>query len=461
MNQAQSGKHTTYLERVLLDNFRLFERIEVDLHQQLTVLVAPNSGGKTSLLDAMALSLRYFVDNARGASTSHGFDASDIRVVRAESGGMVQAGAVRLTAVGTIDDRRTTWQRELGTPGGKTTYVDAKELLDRAAGLRRELADFASGRRATPPELPVVAYYGTGRLWRELKTTELKKLSAENLAMNTGGYVDCLEPSSSFGQFSVWFERIVREAQDERESNVESVHKPNTRLAAVRRAIDSVLAPTGWSQLNWSFVTAEMVMNHEEFGRLPFKLLSDGIRAMLSLVGDLAHRCVRLNPHFGEDAAKKTPGIVLIDEVDMHLHPAWQQTVIGSLQAAFPRVQFIVTTHSPQVLSTVPSECIRILDVHDGNGRATQPSRTPYGHASSVALEAIQGVGAYPPTPLLGKLLEYQGLVDQDRHDSARALELRQELEQAWGAADPEVLRLDVGIRKNEVLRKLGRKGAQ
>ena len=79
------------------------------------------------------------------------------------------------------------------------------------------------------------------------------------------------------------------------------------------------------------------------------------------MAADLAYRMVRLNPDLGAMAALETPGIVLIDEVDMHLHPSWQQAVVYDVRKAFPNVQFIVTTHSPQVLSTVPAEAIRIL----------------------------------------------------------------------------------------------------
>ena len=79
-------------------------------------------------------------------------------------------------------------------------------------------------------------------------------------------------------------------------------------------------------------------------------------------MADIACRCAKLNPHLGEDACEKTNGIVMIDEVDIFLHPAWQQRILGDLHAAFPNIQFIVTTHSPQVVSTAPRESVRIID---------------------------------------------------------------------------------------------------
>jgi predicted ATP-binding protein involved in virulence len=122
---------------------------------------------------------------------------------------------------------------------------------------------------------------------------------------------------------------------------------------------------TGWCDIEYSVSQQQqLVMSHPEHGSLPLSMLSDGLRNMVVMVSDIAFRCIKLNPHLGEHAAMKTEGVVMIDEVDMFLHPSWQQTVIGSLRSAFPKIQFIVTTHSPQVLSTVPKECIRILGLN-------------------------------------------------------------------------------------------------
>ena len=95
------------------------------------------------------------------------------------------------------------------------------------------------------------------------------------------------------------------------------------------------------------------MVEHPEYGRLPLSSLSDGVRNMIALIADIAHRCARLNPHLSEEAARQTPGVLLIDEVDMHLHPRWQQLVVDLLRKAFPSLQIILSTHSPHVLSTV------------------------------------------------------------------------------------------------------------
>ena len=108
---------------------------------------------------------------------------------------------------------------------------------------------------------------------------------------------------------------------------------------------------------------------------------------------------------------------------------------------------------------TLRPENIRILRVEDGEGSAEQPQYNPYGHSSTRSLEGVQGVDAYPPLDILEDLREYQRLVGDDQHDTAKAQKLRKKLEHEWGPHDPELLLLDVTIRKNETLRKLRTKG--
>ena len=88
---------------------------------------------------------------------------------------------------------------------------------------------------------------------------------------------------------------------------------------------------------------------------LPVNLFSDGYRNMLTMIADIAYRMVILNPNLGLDVVRKTPGIVLIDEIDLHCHPTWQQDVVGNLRRTFPGVQFIATTHSPFIVQSLRS----------------------------------------------------------------------------------------------------------
>uniref|UniRef100_UPI002147E7E0 AAA family ATPase n=1 Tax=Endozoicomonas sp. SESOKO2 TaxID=2828743 RepID=UPI002147E7E0 len=168
-----------------------------------------------------------------------------------------------------------------------------------------------------------------------------------------------------------------------------------------------------------------LVLRHKDKGILKVDQLSDGIKNMLAMVADIAYRCSHLNSHFGKDAAKLSKGIVLIDEVDMHLHPKWQQTVIEGLTNAFPNIQFIVTTHSPQVLSTIDKESIRIIR----EGKVVQPAIDTRGEESKVILEDLMHVPSRPKDTMSEKLKTYLEHINRGNINSRTTQEQRKELE--------------------------------
>ncbi len=355
--QASDAIH---LEAISLQNFRQLRQVTLTLDPQLTALVAPNGGGKTALLDAIATGLSVLIASLTGA-TATGFQKTDIRLARSPQAQMVEQLPLQLRMQGVMGGEVVQWQRQLSALNGKTTS-QAAELQQHAQRLSSALQAYADRTSSQPPSLPIIAYYGTGRLWDHGRLSKHKSASATRFNRQLDAYVDCLNPRSSYVSFKAWFEAIVREAQNERHAGVSSPAQPQRQLDAVRGATDIALASTGWRQLDWDFLAEEVVVTHPLRGRLAVSSLSDGIRSVIALVADIAHRCARLNPHLGADAARDTPGIVLIDEVDMHLHPAWQQVIVDALREAFPRVQLIISTHSPQVLSTINAQSIRMLD---------------------------------------------------------------------------------------------------
>lgn len=173
-------------------------------------------------------------------------------------------------------------------------------------------------------------------------------------------------------------------------------------MNAINKAIVTCIQSMGWTDLKYSFAAQNLLICHPEKGELPLEAMSDGARSVISMAADIAYRMARLNPDMGEDVTLKTSGVVLIDEVDMHLHPSWQQTVVNDLVKAFPKVQFIVTTHSPQVLTSVPAECIRILHWDNDLVDIEEPTFS-LGAESSQLLRDIQHVESRP-----GSCLSYR-----------------------------------------------------
>lgn len=445
----------TRLTAVKLENFRCFRKLDVPLHHDLTVLIARNGAGKTSVLDAIAIALGTFVGSFQ-AGTRLGATQRDVRlqVTNAELREMEPQYPLRIGALGTINGQDIQWARQVNSAKSGTTIKDAKPLT--VLGERLQAAVTAQQLVV----LPVIAYYGTGRLWKQKKVTE-KKAFANEFHSRTSGYQDCLDPASSYRFFLDWF-RYASQADAEilnrqRERNVPHGEMQTSAyaglIAAVREAVDECLKLSGWHGIRYSFSHHSVVMEHADHGELEVGHLSDGVRNMVALVADIAYRMVRLNSHLGRQAAQLTPGVVMIDEVDMHLHPEWQQQVLTALRQAFPKIQLIVTTHSPQVLSTVRQENIRVLTVNvDGESVAAQPLARTYGRSNAEVMQSAMEVRPEPEVTSSRLLRDYLHWVEQMPLDAPDLQTWRQQLEDIFGVDHPALLRADMTLRRRKAL---------
>lgn len=439
----------TCLDKLELENFRCFSKIKIELHEKLTVIVALNGGGKTTVLDAACFGWQFFLQGIELEQRAKIILDADVRRTRSQDGAMVPMKPVSLSGSSLIGGKSVNWNVNKGKNSAQNTYsLAAEDMREAGRVLRLATQAYAEHPSASPPTLPAIGYYGTGRLWAAQKITASRRKNVKADNSPTSGYDQCLSPSSHFAIFEVWFERYSREAQQEKTMEKQSPHRPADKLKAVVNAVDALLKPVGWHSLAFDFTDETIVAEHPIHGRLPVSTLSDGIRVIIGLVGDIAHRCVRLNPHFGADAAKLTPGVIMIDEVDMHLHPEWQQLILRALTEAFPLIQFIVTTHSPQVLTTVNRANIRILAQDaDGMWNADMPDEETKGIESSTAMNDVMGVNQIPPVPEAGWRNDYTALIENGTHASPEGRELRDKLVALYSAQHPIILDFDRLIR--------------
>lgn len=434
------------LEKVVLENFRCYQQLEIDLHPSITVLAANNGQGKTSILDAVRIALWPFISQFDLAKTSFANPANtitidDVRIVTSAElrsptfgalGEMARQFPSSITATGNYGTETTTWQRYRDSEAKKSQTKDdtgTKALKNSARALQKNIRDL----NVPPKTLPVFGYYGTGRLWREKRLTDGKKgkLENNNEQIRTFAYQDCLDPASSFKQFEDWFTSAYLQVMEyqirQLEAGATFIEVPNELrrpVKVVQDAVNEVLKPVGWQQLQYSEkYDKSLVLKHPDHGVMKISQLSDGIKNMLAMIADIAYRCVLLNGHLESEAAKQSAGVVMIDELDMHLHPQWQQSVIPSLSRAFPNIQFIVTTHSPQVLSTVASENIRVIkhefDRNTGHTISTAhpPSRQSRGVASADIMADLQQVDPVPDVEEAHWLTHYKNLIIQGEHE--------------------------------------------
>ena len=169
--------------------------------------------------------------------------------------------------------------------------------------------------------------------------------------------------------------------------------------------------------------------------RSPFDTLSDGQRGLIAMVADIARRACLLNPHLDEKVLEETPGIVLIDELDLHLHPKWQRSIVKNLKQTFPKIQFIATTHSPQIIGECRPEEIIVVTAAGGKGGGGID--LSYGMDSNSILETIMDTRERDPD--VEKMVDRLYLaIDENRFaDAGRFLA---ELEAEVGDI-PEVVR--------------------
>ena len=457
------------LTHIEIENFRCFGKLTIGLHPELTVLVAPNGFGKTAVLDAARIALWPFVkafDLGSQTGKSASIQIDDVRLAPKASGNMEACLPSHIIATGLWPDHEVAQQwvqsRERLKPGTNTLGdKQAKALTRHGEKLQAQV------RNETPEawvNLPLIAYLGTGRLWYQGRYTSVASdVNLDKSAYSRlSGYLNCLTISSSFKQFADWYSHLYRSHREAQAIAIEqggalaTLETPfNKIIQAVKTAVNClILQQTGWGDIEHSAQhNNQLVMKHPQNGVLPLELLSDGLRNAVALVADLAFRACKLNPHLGADAITQTHGIAMIDEVDMFLHPAWQQTVLQSLRTAFPAIQFIVTTHSPQVLSMVKRENIRVIGKNDANEMvAVQPLAATYGEPSGDVMHSVMHVDPQPPVLEKLALQRLTELVDQGIWANTEATSLLQELNITLGANHPQLQRLQRSVVRQHAL---------
>ena len=329
-----------HINQIHLKNFRCYEDVEIEFHPRFNIFVGINGTGKSSALEALRIAIGALflgVDKYKDKIASPGISQDDVRLSRLE-----QQYPVVISSKGMIEDfsadgaSRTVeieWERSLTTKGGATRSANAKEMKEASVRMQEAIR-----KHKGIHNIPLVAYYSTDRFKKEKKD-----VGVEPDGSRLRGYYNALDPLTNIKFFlDLYYTETLSALQH---------GAPSVVLQAVNEAVKKCV---DCDDLMFDIKRQELLLIQRDTHQgIPFHLLSDGVRSMLALVMEMAFRCYLLNPHLGKEAALLTSGVVLIDEIDLHLHPAWQKRVVKDLQTAFPRIQFVVTTHAPLVIGSL------------------------------------------------------------------------------------------------------------
>lgn len=348
---------TLRIRKLAIQNFGAFDSLELSLDESATVLVGKNASGKSVILEALAVALGGFLSGFSDGK----YDLSiPRRFVRTDdSTGQAQLPCT-VFAEFDLGDQHIESRREVLTVGGRTINRGALRLR----GLARQLESRLGGE---PRDLlPVIAYYRSGRLWLRrrrrgnLQSVEGAQLIRRRWAQPLLGYEGALTAAVDPSGFSEWLSRLALMHRRAYGDGLVSNHPEFVDSKVVDVVVCGCLE--GAVGMRYDVNLKELLVSFRDGRRVSFDRLSDGQRNLVALAGDIAWRIMQLNSHLGVSALQRTPGVILIDEVDLHLHPAWQWRVLPNLQGVFPSVQFVVTTHAGPVVSSAPIGALRLLD---------------------------------------------------------------------------------------------------
>lgn len=448
------------LNRLILYNFRSHQHLDITFESDVTVIVGDNGEGKTSVLDAISQLYGRLLTRLPGV-VGTATRGSDLRIIannKLAPGLRIWMDIDVKTELSYLNDtdeqlmpRIVVSRSRLRDKNPLTTIRFLKECPppgNDKLGVKAldQFADslVAAHNEERPYQMPLIVYYGTARAVFE---TPLRRRNFQTKFARFDSMSGALTSTANFKRVFEWFHaKETEEALTAKQKR--SLDYEDHELAAVRHAIEGFFK--NFKNPRTVLRPLRFVVDKKESDNrvITYDLnqLSDGYRTTLALVADLACRMVEANPPGILPDPLQTEAIVLIDEIDLHLHPRWQQTILLDFQRVFPNTQFIVTTHSPQVLTTVEARSIRKLIVGDKTTVVQIPDFA-LGARSTQLLEDIQEVNARPTIPVTEKLARYLSLVEADEWDSQEAIGLRKELDAWAGNKEADLKRVDVDIK--------------
>ncbi len=346
------------IDKIEIENFKLFANNEFQFNPQFNLIIGVNGSGKTSLLRAISVALGGWAHAYMKSETNHRpirdneireiqikqrFNKSQQTSIKASGTSVIiddynhikeiELEWIRKRVEGDSETALLAWIKHLSDPV-KNFY----DLNDVGKNVLKYMEDGNSFN------LPLIAFYECDRLWLQKSEIKLEDAATQKYS-HFDPYNDCFHTGADDNEISIW---LIKHELASLQKGTET-----PILKSIRRAAVSALDDC--TDFKFDFEESRVMIEFSDGSTTPFEHLSDGQRTILGLFCDIARRAAILNPHLGGDASTLTSGVVLIDELDLHLHPKWKRRIIEDLRNTFPNIQFICSTHSPFLIQSLRS----------------------------------------------------------------------------------------------------------
>ncbi|MBO7910488.1 AAA family ATPase [Vibrio sp. G41H] len=476
------------LSSLQLVDYRRFRSLDIHFNKNMTVIIGDNGAGKTSIADAIARTLSWLNNNLEKPDVvGRPIKDSDIHVESREFSEVTSKFKF---------DNNNTFETTLGNT---VLGYDGSSPTD-VVSIKQVANMYKSTAKNPLVNIPLLAFYSVERSDFSLSSTISEKASGDGASNRFSDLKTALDGSGKLEDFSKLYIELVNLAEGEETKEVQAlkvqisnlqdtindvyagqeppendvfnaklsskkeelanllIDKPSAKyqrhLEFVNNAIETLVPDVKNLEVDRSSGKSRLLV--ENFGnKVNIAQLSQGQKMLVALSGDLARRLVKLNPD--SDAPLNGHGVVVIDEIELHLHPKWQQEILIGLQATFPKLQFIVTTHSPQVLSTVDKQCIRQICLDDhGNPTISMPTFQTKGVTSADILARIMGTNSVPEKlEEAGWLSDFSRcLKDQDKKSLENVFS---KIKEHFGTVHPVVADCESQIRIAKMKSRLNR----
>jgi predicted ATP-binding protein involved in virulence len=423
--------------RLSLDNVRAFDEAEFSFNPGFNLIIGINGAGKSTALDA----IRFCGSHLLSALQKMPFKPLGFGIDDIHGNALFAEAALHLSFGDEADAfvRLRQWGEQVAAEATENVDRLRREILetarprDRLRNQLRQLQETVSpaepvffypskndlkARASREPSAPLMIHYSTAR---SIMNEQAERKSAAGTSQLA--YVNALQSNGlSLRQFADWMRAQIELASE----RLASRHLVDGISTALERFLP------GYSNLRPSAESASRVEIDINGTTLDVRQLSDGERSVLALILDVAKRLAQANPRL-DDPLTSAHAVILIDEIDLHLHPQWQRKIVGNLEKTFPSCQFIATTHSPQIVGEVPHEKIQMIK----DGRIYSPSRS-FGIDSSRVLEEVMETDSRNPT-VEKEISRIARLISDRKIDEAKAA--IKILSEEIGEDDPEITR--------------------